>query len=104
MCLETGNPQDVHILKWDNPTSVKNYHPISLLSNPSKVLEHIMHNKIVNHVSTFIYPAQFGFMCNRSTTQQLLLFLHKAFSSCEQFDAIYLDISKAFNSVSIVKT
>ena len=39
-------------------------------------------------------------MCNRSTTQQLLLFLHNAFSSLDQFDAIYLDISKAFDSVS----
>jgi len=39
-------------------------------------------------------------MHNRSATQQLLLFLHNVFSSQNQFDAIYLDISKAFDSVS----
>jgi len=89
----------VPIFKSGDPTSVRNYRPISLLRNTSKVLEHIIYNKIVNHVSTFISPGG-GFMCNRSTTQQLLLFLHKAFSSHDQFDAIYLDISKAFDSVS----
>ena len=71
---------------------MKNYRPISLLSNTSKVLERIIYNKMVDHISAYINPAQFGFMCNRSTTQQLLLFLHDAFSSHDQFDAIYLDI------------
>ena len=50
---------------------------------------------MVDHVSCFINRAQFGFMQNRSTTQQLLLFLHNAFSYYHQFDAIYLDSSKA---------
>ena len=49
---------------------------------------------------THIKPVQFGFMSNRYTTQQLLLFLHDLFSSHYQTDAIYLDISKAFDSVS----
>jgi len=35
-------------------TFVRNYRPISLLSNTSKVLERIIYNKIVNHISTFI--------------------------------------------------
>ena len=90
----------VPIFKSGDPTSVKNYRPISLLSNTSKVLERIIYNKMVDHISAYINPAQFGFMRNRSTTQQLLLFLHNAFSSRDQFDAIYLDISKAFDSVS----
>lgn len=90
----------IPVFKSGDPTSVKNYRPISLLSNTSKVLERIIYNKIVNQVSTFINPAQFGFMQGRSTTHQLLLFLHNAFSSHDQFDAVYLDISKAFDSVS----
>ena len=90
----------VPIFKSGDPTSVKNYRPISLLSYTSKVLECIIYDKIVDHVSTFINPAQLGFMHNRCTTQQLLLFLHHAFSCRDQFDAIYLDISKAFDSVS----
>jgi len=47
----------VPIFKSGDPTSVKNYCPISLLSNTSKVLERIIHDKIVDHVSTFINSA-----------------------------------------------
>jgi len=63
-------------------------------------LEHIIYNKIVDHVSATITSAQFGFMVNHSTTRQQLLFLHNAFSSRDQFGTIYLDISKAFDTIS----
>ena len=39
-------------------------------------------------------------MSNRSTIQQLLIFLHDIFGFKYQTDTIYLDISKAFDSVS----
>ena len=51
-------------------------------------------------VTPYIKPIQFGFMSNRSTIQQLLIFLHDIFCSKYQTDTIYLDISKAFDSVS----
>ena len=38
-------------------------------------------------------------MSGRSTTQQILLFLHEVFVSHYQTNAIYLDISKAFDTV-----
>jgi len=81
-------------------TQVKNYHPISLWSNTSKVLERIIYNKIINHITYQINPSQFGFLQNRSTAQQLLSFLSNAFNDRNQLDVIYLDISKAFNMVS----
>jgi len=49
----------------------KNYRPISLLSIASQVLECIIYNKMVDHVSATITSTQFGFMDNHSTTQQL---------------------------------
>ena len=49
---------------------------------------------------TYIKPVQFGVMSNRSTTRQLLLFLYGLFPTHYQIDAIYLDVSKAFDSVS----
>ena len=63
---------------------VKNYRPISLLSNTSKVLERIIYNKIIHHISCQINPSQFGFMQNCSTTKQLLLFLSAAFTTHNQ--------------------
>ena len=69
----------IPVFKSGDLTQVKNYRPISLLCNISKVLERIIYNKLINHVSCQINPAQFGFMQNRSTTQQLLIFLSNAF-------------------------
>ena len=67
----------IPVFKSGDPTQVKNYQPISLLCNISKVLERIIY-KLINHVSSQINPAQFGFMQNQSTTQQLLTFLSNA--------------------------
>ena len=89
----------IPIFKSGDPTLVKNYRPISLLSNTSKVLERIIYDKIIDHISCQIKPAQFGFMQNCSTTQQLLLFLSNAFTTRHQLDTVYLDISKAFDTV-----
>ena len=89
----------IPVLKSGDPTQVKNYRPISLLCNISKVLERIIYNKIIDHVSYQINPAQFGFMQNRSTTQQLLTFLSNVFTVHHQLDTIYLDISKAFDTI-----
>ena len=88
----------IPVFKSGDPTQVKNYRPISLLWKISKVLERIIYNKLIDHVSCQINPAQFGFMQNRSTTQQLLIFLSNVFIVHHQLDTIYLDISKVFNT------
>ena len=91
------------VYKSADRSCINNYRPISLLCNISKVLESLIHDKIIPHVSTLISPYQFGFLSGRSTVQQLLLFLHHIFDavSCgHQTDAIYLDLCKAFDSVS----
>jgi len=74
----------VPIFKSGDPSLVKNYRPISLLSNTSKVLERIIHTKIIDHISCQINSAQFGLMKNCFTAQQLLLFLSEAFTSHRQ--------------------
>ena len=66
-------------------------------------LESLIHDKIINHVSTIISPYQFSFLSGRSPVQQLLLFFHHiydAVSHGHQTDTIYLDLRKAFDSVS----
>ena len=89
------------IFKSGDITSVKNYRPISLLPIVSKVLEKIVYNNIVNFITSSISPHQFGFLRNRSTLQQLLVFFDTMFSSPKlQIDVVYLDFCKAFDSVA----
>lgn len=92
------------IFKSGDRASVKNYRPISLLSCTSKVLERIIFNQIVDHITdSVITKFQFGFLRNHSSIQQLLIFLHSIYNSHlhrDCTDVIYLDIRKAFDSVS----
>ena len=90
----------VPIPKAGDPHSVKNYCPISLLSNTSKVFERLIYNKIISHISKAINPRQFGFTRNCSTLQQMLIFMDQIINSSLQTDVIYFDISKAFDTVS----
>ena len=78
---------------------VNNYRPISLLSNTSKILEQLIYNKTIHHISNFLTPQQFGFLKNRSTVQQLLVLFDTIMSTDYQTDVIYFDFKKAFDSV-----
>ena len=82
---------------------VTNYKPISLLCVVSKVLEQC----IFKHFKDFLRPlfvnAQHGFLQGRSTVTQLLAFYHEIGQSLDkglQSDIVYLDLAKAFDSVS----
>ena len=90
----------VPVFKAGDHNSANNYRPISLLSNTSKVLERIIYNKIINHISRHISSLQFGFSRNCSTLQQMLIFLDHIINNPLQSDVIYFDISKAFDTVS----
>ena len=88
--------------KSGDRTSVTNYRPISLLSNTSKVLEHLVYDKCAEFLTASISSVQFGFLGGRSTIQQLVLFFRDVIESVDagtQSDVIYLDFAKAFNSV-----
>ena len=77
MCLNSGYlpfEWKLHkvtpIYKCSDHCQIKNYCPISLLCNTSsKVLERLIYNKIIDYVSSYIKPVQFGFMPFRSTVQ-----------------------------------
>jgi hypothetical protein len=81
---------------------VTNYRPISLLSIVSKVLERCVFNNIYPFVHALINNVQHGFLRNRSCVTQLLGVLHdigKNLDQNKQVDMLYLDFSKAFDSV-----
>ena len=59
-----------------------------------------MLEKVV-YITNSISPYNFGFLRNRSTLQQLLVFFNNIFSSLGlQADVVYLDFRKAFDSVA----
>lgn len=92
----------VPIHKTGPPETVTNYRPISILSALSKVFEDLFLGRIKHKVAGIICPQQHGFIAGRSTVSNLTLFQSKvqeAFVLNGQLDAIYLDFSKAFDTV-----
>ena len=92
----------VPIHKSGDRSLVKNYRPISLLSNVSKVLERLIFDKLANFVYSRISATQFGFTSHRSSVHKLLITLNKIVSSFNNkhcTDVIFLDLKKAFDTV-----
>ena len=82
---------------------ISNYRPISLLSLVSKLLEQVVHIHVSEFVQSSLSDLQHGFRRKRSCTTQLLRVFHDvgmALDSGKEADMIYLDFSKAFDSVS----
>ena len=93
----------IPIHKSSNKENVENYRPVSLLSIVSKICERIIHNKIYPYIFSQLSNKQHGFIKGRSTCSQMLNFVHEIGNSLDnsgQTDTIYLDFSKAFDTVS----
>ncbi len=98
---KAANVAPIH--KKDDKSNAANYRPISLLCLPSKLLERCIFNHIIHKTKHLITRLQHGFLKGRSTTTQLLIVLHEIITNLDknlQTDIIYLDFSKAFDSVS----
>ena len=92
----------IPIHKSGSINDVRNYRPISLTCIVSKVFERCVYNKINSHIIVDIHELQHGFMKGLSTTTQLLQVYDEINSivDCKgQVDAIFLDFSKAFDSI-----
>lgn len=82
-----------------------NYRPISLTSVTGKVMEKVLKNAISKFLARhgILSRSQHGFMRGKSTQTQLLECLNDWTASIDRMDCIdvlYLDISKAFDSIS----
>jgi hypothetical protein len=81
------------------------YRPISLVSNVCKGLERQIHSAILFHCRSHnvLSPFQHGFMPKRSVSSQLLCALDDWSNSLDNnipIDVLYIDIAKAFDTVS----
>ena len=94
----------VPLFKEGDKTNILNYRPISTLTIYSKIFEKLVHKRMVSFISRYniIKPNQFGFQSNKSTSDAILDFLqniYDSFNNNKRYLSIYLDFSKAFDTI-----
>ena len=90
------------VFKSGDRNNIANYRPISILCSLSKLFDLIICNKLTHFFRNVITEQQHGFLKGRSTISNLLVYtdyLFSAFKDGYQVDSIYLDLSKAFDTV-----
>ena len=95
------------IFKSGDKALFSNYRPISVLPCFSKFLERIIYNRIINYLNDFnvLCDNQYGFRKNRSPSLALIDLCDKissAFDRREHAIGVFLDLSKAFDTVNHV--
>ena len=95
----------VPILKKGDPKIVSNYRPISILPVFSKILEKIIHKRLVMHlaVNNVLSPSQFGFRSGMSTVDAIVRLtecLYDALNNYQSSISVFIDYSKAFDTVN----
>lgn len=94
------------IYKSGDKSCVNNYRPISVLPALSKIMERIMNKRLVNYLEQnhLLSSCQYGFRCSKSTTDAVNDFTNYVVDKLDakhKVLAIFLDLSKAFDTVSI---
>ena len=79
-----------------------NYRAVGLTSVPGKVMEQVILGAIKSHImdNQGIRPSQHGFMKGRSCLTNLNDRATRLLDEGKAVDAVYLDFSKAFDTVS----
>jgi hypothetical protein len=95
----------VPIFKAGNNMDCDNYRPISLLSSVSKILEKIVAEKLVHHLTTndLLYLHQYGFLPKKSTEHHLIHvvnYISQALNDGKYCIGVFLDLRKAFDVCS----
>ena len=96
------------IFKKGSKFECGNYRPVSLTSVICRVMEGVIRDSIVDHLSSndLLLPSQHGFVRKRSCLTNLLEYFEKITALVDQgecVDILYLDFSKAFDKVSHIK-
>ncbi len=95
----------VPIFKAGNNMECDNYRPISLLSSISKILEKIVSEKLVQHLTSnnLLYVHQYGFLPKKSTEHNLLHvvnYISQALNDGNYCTGVFIDLKKAFDVCS----
>ena len=92
------------IYKSGKKSIPSNYRPINLSSVPSKIMESIIKDALLQHLieNELILPSQHGFMPGKSCSTNLLSYLNEVTSALDKgipFDVIMIDFRRAFDVV-----
>jgi hypothetical protein len=95
----------IPIFKSGETDSVGNYRPVSLLSTVSKVFERAFYSRLSSFIKQqkILYELQFGFREGHSTHMAIIQLLENIITSLDKGEysaAIFLDFSKAFDTVN----
>ena len=93
----------IPVFKKRNPKNVLNYRPISLLPSLSKILEKVVYTRLHSFINMNdnLSHQQFGFRRKHSTNQATTLLFSNAFEKKKSVLGIFLDISKAFDTIDL---
>ena len=89
-----------HFLKKDSRTDKKNYRPISILPNVSKISERCFNKQLEEYFQALLYKSQCGFQNGYSVINALLPMIEKWRTSLDKggaFGALLTDLPKAFD-------
>ena len=93
------------IYKKDDKRILDNYRPISILPAISKIYERILHDQLTEYFTcnNLLNQSQYGFRKQHDTDSAALEFIdriNEVISNRKKFLSIYMDLSKAFDSIS----
>ena len=95
----------IPLFKSGNKMLLNNYRPASVLPLFSKILEHLVYNRVLSFIQkhNILYSNQFGFRKNYSTNMALIMLIDKIMSHINNGDlviGIFIDLTKAFDTVN----
>ena len=85
------------------PSQKENYRPVSLLPHISKVFERVIYKQINNFMESKISKCVTAFRKSHGTQYSLIAMLEKwkkALDKEEDISAIFMDLSKAFDTIN----
>lgn len=111
-CIETGiyptafkSSIVTPLHKKGERTKITNYRPISLVTHLSKIFEKIIKKRLSSYLKKYnvLSNSQYGFRANISTEDAILALtsnITKSFNASKPCLCIFIDLSKAFDTVS----
>jgi len=96
----------IPIFKKGRKTEMSNYRPISITNPIAKIIERLLHVRMINYLDRFnlIYDYQFGFRKNYSTSIAVLDVVNMVQNELFKGNyvlGIFMDLQKAFDTVNI---